>query len=207
LASTTVLALQSIPGDSRVGGAESAKYPAYSNYHSSTRNEHDVRFHLPGRQNGSIKILYFNGPASIVMYLSLKGLNAGEIHYDLVATLNGEAKSYSTVTYYLRKPSFSSPKTARPSESPAPIFNESNEAILLALFEEPSRRCGSFRAEPTYTFPRSATTPRTSLGSPFDIFVGPHIFCRRLTSTPEHNFHLNSSRCSSPRKTGRGMIL
>jgi hypothetical protein len=32
---------------------------------------------------------------SIVMYLSLKGLNAVEIHNDLVATLKGEAKSYS----------------------------------------------------------------------------------------------------------------
>jgi hypothetical protein len=49
---------------------------------------------------------------SIAMYLSLKGLNAGETHNDLVATLQSEAKSYSSVTYYLLKPSFSSPKTA-----------------------------------------------------------------------------------------------
>jgi hypothetical protein len=47
---------------------------------------------------------------SIVMYPSLKGLNAVEIHDDLVATLKGEVKSDSTVTYFLRKPSFSSPK-------------------------------------------------------------------------------------------------
>jgi hypothetical protein len=47
---------------------------------------------------------------SIVMYLSLKGLNVIEIHSNLVATLSGEAKSYSPVRYYLRKPSFSSPK-------------------------------------------------------------------------------------------------
>jgi hypothetical protein len=73
---------------------------------------------------------------SIVMWLSLEGLNAFEIHTDLVATLKGEAKSYSTVTYYLRRPSFSSPKTPQPSESPAPILNESDEAILLALSEE-----------------------------------------------------------------------
>jgi hypothetical protein len=74
---------------------------------------------------------------STVMYLSLKGLKAVEIHNDLVATLKGEAKSYSIVTYYLRKPSFSSPNTPQPSESPAPILNESDEAILLALSEEP----------------------------------------------------------------------
>jgi hypothetical protein len=36
-----------------------------------------------------------------------------------------------------------------------------------------SRRCGSFPAEPTFTRPRSTTTARTSLGSPFDIFLGP----------------------------------
>jgi hypothetical protein len=42
---------------------------------------------------------------SIVMYLSLKGLNVVGIHNDLVVTLKGEAKSYSTVIYDLRKPS------------------------------------------------------------------------------------------------------
>jgi hypothetical protein len=74
---------------------------------------------------------------SIVMYLRLKGLNAVEIHNDLVATLKGEAKSSRTVAYYLRKPSFSSPKALQPSESPVPILNESNEAIVPALSEEP----------------------------------------------------------------------
>jgi hypothetical protein len=74
---------------------------------------------------------------SIVMSFSLKGLNAVEVHNDLVATLKGEAESDSTVTYYVRKPIFSSPKTSQPSESPAPIFNESDEAILIALSEEP----------------------------------------------------------------------
>jgi hypothetical protein len=54
-----VLALQSIPGDFRVGGTEPTKYSVYSNYHSSTHNEHDVCFHLPGRQNGFVKIRYF----------------------------------------------------------------------------------------------------------------------------------------------------
>jgi hypothetical protein len=36
--------------------------------------------------------------SSIVMYLSLKGLNAVEIHNDPVATLKGEATSYSIAT-------------------------------------------------------------------------------------------------------------
>jgi hypothetical protein len=45
------------------------------------------------------------------------------------------------------------------------------------------------------------------LGSPFDIFVESHIVCRKLTSTPEHNFYLNSSRCSSTGEAGRGITL
>jgi hypothetical protein len=70
-----------------------------------------------------------------------------------------------------------------------------------------SHRCGSLRAEPTDTLPRSATTSRKSLGSPFGVFVGSHVFCRKLTCIPEHNFRLNSSRCSITRKTGRSMRL
>jgi hypothetical protein len=71
------------------------------------------------------------------MYLSLKGLNAVEIHNGLAATLKGEAKSDSTVTPYLRKPSFSSPKKRQPYESPAPIPNELDEAVLLDVSEKP----------------------------------------------------------------------
>jgi hypothetical protein len=70
------------------------------------------------------------------MYPNLKGLNAVEIHNDLVAKLKGEAKSNNPATYYLRKPSYSSPKTPQPSGSPAPILNEWDEAILLALSEK-----------------------------------------------------------------------
>jgi hypothetical protein len=39
----------------------------------------------------------------IVMYLSLKRLNAVKIHNNLVATLKGEANSDSTITDYPRK--------------------------------------------------------------------------------------------------------
>jgi hypothetical protein len=74
---------------------------------------------------------------SIVMYLSLKNLNAVEIHNNLITTLKGELKSYSIIAYYICKPSFLSPKTSQPSESPTSIIDESDEAILLALFEDP----------------------------------------------------------------------
>jgi hypothetical protein len=71
------------------------------------------------------------------MCLSLKGLNAVEIHNDLIGTLKDRAKSYGAVTYYLCKPSFASPKTPQPSEGPAPILTESDEVILLVLSEKP----------------------------------------------------------------------
>jgi hypothetical protein len=71
------------------------------------------------------------------MYRSLRGLNAVKIHKDLVATLTGEAKSDGTVTCYLGRRSFSSSKIPQPSESPPPILNASDEAILLASSEEP----------------------------------------------------------------------
>jgi hypothetical protein len=58
-----------------------------------------------------------------VIYLSLKALNAVKIHNDLVVTLKGEAKSDSTLKYYRRKASVSSPKASQPFESPVPILN------------------------------------------------------------------------------------
>jgi hypothetical protein len=115
--------LQSIACDSHVGGTESAKYPVYSNSHSSTHNEHDVCFPSPEIKMDLLRSGISMDQQSVVMYLSLKGLNAIEIHSDLVAALKGEAMFSSTITYSLRKPSFSGPKTPQPSESPAPILS------------------------------------------------------------------------------------
>jgi hypothetical protein len=47
---------------------------------------------------------------SIAMYLGLKDSNAVDIHNDLVATLKGEAKSSSTVTYLPPQAEFIDPK-------------------------------------------------------------------------------------------------
>jgi hypothetical protein len=71
------------------------------------------------------------------MSLRLKGLNAVETHNDLAATIKDEGQSDSTIKYYVRKPGFFSLKTPQPSESLVPILNESDEAILLTLFEQP----------------------------------------------------------------------
>jgi hypothetical protein len=198
--------LQSVPCDYCVGGTEPAIYPVYSNYRSSIHNEHEVCFHLPDVKMDPLRLAISMDQPSVAMYLSLEGLNAVEIHNDLVAALKDEAKSYITVTYYHRKPSFSGPRTTQPSESPPPILSESDETILMALSEEPF---ASVRQLARKTHLHSSTVyihPAHKLGFT-DIFVGSHIFCRKLTSTPQHNFHLNSSRCFSPRKTGRGMTL
>jgi hypothetical protein len=63
LPSIAVLALQSVPCNSGVGGTEPAKDPVHSSHHSSTHNEHDVCRHLPAHENRSVKIRYFNGLA------------------------------------------------------------------------------------------------------------------------------------------------
>jgi hypothetical protein len=144
---------------------------------------------------------------SIVIYLSLKDLNAVEVHNDLVTTLKGEARSSGIVTYH------SASRVSRAQRHPRVLrvqlqssTNRMKQSCWLYL-KSLSRRCGSLCPEPTYTLPRSTTTSRTNSGSPFDIFVGSHIFCPKLTGTPEHKYHLNHSTCSSTRKTGRGMIL
>jgi hypothetical protein len=142
---------------------------------------------------------------SIASHLSLKSLYTIEIGNDLVALLQGKAKSYSILTYYLHKPSFWHPKTPQSSESSAPILNESEEAILLAVSETPFASVRQL-ARRTHRHHWASTTPsHTSLGSPFNISVMSHIFCRKPTRIPVHIFHLNPSRCSSSRKTGRGM--
>jgi hypothetical protein len=69
--------------------------------------------------------------------LAMKGMNATQIHADLVDTFKHEAVHYSTVTWYLRTPSFSASTDPGPTETPPPKQDELDEAILLALGEEP----------------------------------------------------------------------
>jgi hypothetical protein len=141
------------------------------------------------------------------MHISLKGLRAVEIHNDLVVTLKGEAKSSRTVTYSLRKPSFSSPKAPRPSESPAPILNEPDEAILLALSKEPfaSVRQLARRTHLHLSMVYDHHTHKLGFTVRYLRWV-PHLLSEAVKHNRAH-FHLNSSRCPSTRKTGRGMTL
>jgi hypothetical protein len=135
LAWTTVLVLLSIPCDSRQGGTEPLKYLVYSNYHFSTRPDHDVRFHLPVRSNGSVKIRYLNGLAVDRDVSQPEGLEcSGDPQRS-----SSHTQAWGEVLWHCHAlpPSFSSPETSQPSESPAPILKESDEAILPALSEGP----------------------------------------------------------------------
>jgi hypothetical protein len=70
-----------------------------------------------------------------------------------------------------------------------------------------SRRCGSIRAEPTDILPRSTTTSRTNLGSPFDIFVGSPSSVGSQHAHPSIIFIWTLRHAPAPEKTGRGMTL
>jgi hypothetical protein len=186
---------------------EPAKYPGHSNYHASKHNEHDVCFTFPDMETDPSRSVISMDQQLIVMYLSLKGLNTVEIHNVLVAIRKGETKFYSILMCNFHKPSFSRPKTPQPSESPAPILNESDEAVSLALSGEPF---ASVRQLTRRTHLHLSTVCDYFMHK-FGFTVRhllwvPHLLSE-LTNTPEHKFHLNSSRCSSTRKTGHGMTL
>jgi hypothetical protein len=69
----------------------------------------------------------------IVVYLSLKGMSAREIHDDIVATIGPDTASYSSVTRYLREAQF---PPSKPEPRPAGVqrdLNDSDQAILAAL--------------------------------------------------------------------------
>jgi hypothetical protein len=115
-----VLALESIPYDSRVGGTEPAKYSVYFHCHSSTHSEHDVCFHFPGRQNRSAKIRYFNGPAVDRNVTRFEGL---ELEY-----IKGKLAAAS-----LKKP-------GQPWQAIGAISRSIEEAILERVFQERMHR-------------------------------------------------------------------
>jgi hypothetical protein len=74
---------------------------------------------------------------NIVLYLSLKGMNAVEIRKDLKATLKDEAVCYGTVTRYLRSRSFTVSAKPKRIQSDEHFITDTDEAILRALEEQP----------------------------------------------------------------------
>jgi hypothetical protein len=74
---------------------------------------------------------------SIVLYLKAKGMNAREIHNDLVATLGTKVPGYSTVTRWLREAHLDEfSETAVDFTEDAEV-DEIDETILSALEVQP----------------------------------------------------------------------
>jgi hypothetical protein len=71
----------------------------------------------------------------IVVYLSLKGMSAREIHDDIVATVGPGAGSCSLVTRYLREARF---PPSKPEPHPANVQRDLDDSdqVILAAFED-----------------------------------------------------------------------
>jgi hypothetical protein len=74
---------------------------------------------------------------SIVLYLSLKGMSAVELHADLVATLKTEGVCHGSVARYPRGRSFMTSIDPGQGELPDPVHTELDRAILAALEHQP----------------------------------------------------------------------
>jgi hypothetical protein len=75
----------------------------------------------------------------IVIYLAMKELSAVAIHHDLRATLGPEAVNYLSMIHCLRQAIFISSKSPANIPETEPQFDDSDQAILLALTERPFR--------------------------------------------------------------------
>jgi hypothetical protein len=80
---------------------------------------------------------------AITLYLTRKELSAVEIHVDLVATLGPESVNYPSVTHSLRQAKFGISKPIVIFSDPESEVDDSPEAILLALSEQPFPSCHS----------------------------------------------------------------
>jgi hypothetical protein len=74
---------------------------------------------------------------SIVLYLARKKLSALDIYTDLVQTLGPDAVSYPSVTRFLRDAKCTLPNPPATFSDEMPGSDDSDEAILLALTEQP----------------------------------------------------------------------
>jgi hypothetical protein len=73
----------------------------------------------------------------IVLYLARKGLSAVAIHDDHVATLNTEAVSLPSVARRLREAIFASSNPPDRLHPPEHQLDDSDQAIILALADQP----------------------------------------------------------------------
>jgi hypothetical protein len=74
---------------------------------------------------------------SIVLYFARKSFTAMSIHKELVATLGAEAVNHPSVTGYRREAKFSPPTHPATFSEPHLEPNDSDNALLLVLAEQP----------------------------------------------------------------------
>jgi hypothetical protein len=109
-----------------------------------------VVLHLTKPQTCPSSIVSRMDERSIVLCLHVKRLSAHEIHDDLVATLSPKAVAYSTVTCYLHEAKFGTTKVTLDLEPSSPHIDDSDQAILAALKENPFVRA---RTCPSHPYP------------------------------------------------------
>ena len=115
---------------------------------------------------------------SICLFLAMKGLSATDVHNELVAVLDPDAITYSTVTSYLRQRQFPAISSEPSDEPPTTIIDD---AILDALDKQPFssvRELAKLTCIPTTTVYRHLTR---SLG-----FVETHLRWVPHTLTNTH---------------------
>jgi hypothetical protein len=74
---------------------------------------------------------------SIALHLHKKGVSPKAKHDNLVATLGPDAMTYRIVARYVHDAKCTHPKVTSPPDRISRQFDESDQAILLALEEQP----------------------------------------------------------------------
>jgi hypothetical protein len=74
---------------------------------------------------------------SIVLHVPKKGLSPKAIHDDVVATLGPDAMTYRAVAPYIHAVKCTHPKVTSPPDGISRQFDESHQANLLAVEEQP----------------------------------------------------------------------
>jgi hypothetical protein len=74
---------------------------------------------------------------SIVLYLNKKGLSREDRDNNLVATIGPDTRAYCAAPAYIHDAKRTRPKVISPPDMISRQFDESDQAILLALEEQP----------------------------------------------------------------------
>jgi hypothetical protein len=131
---------------------------------------------------------------SVVLFLRVKGLLKKAIHHELVAVLQENAVSNSTVARFCRDSIWGQNLEEASSSPKDDGFDEVNEAILLALFDELFLLYGRAPAEDMFQrYYRSSACRFSTFHSQTS-----RIFSGLLTSSPKVRRQVGSNRVVDP---------